>query len=106
MIVQPIALSVAPVAACHESRWPPSMITSSALSDLSDRVVGSRAFRKNTVDDIKLEHDFSAVLENATDASEVFIAHDDRRYCFVNIKTPVVERTNLPKLTTRVVNAN
>ena len=32
MIAQPMALSVAPVAACHESRWPPSMITSSALS--------------------------------------------------------------------------
>ena len=32
MIAQPIALSVAPVAECHESRWPPSITTSSALS--------------------------------------------------------------------------
>ena len=29
---QPMALSVAPVAECHESRWPPSITTSSALS--------------------------------------------------------------------------
>ena len=32
MIAQPIALSVAPVALVHESRWPPSITTSSALS--------------------------------------------------------------------------
>ena len=32
MIAQPIALSVAPVAECHESRWPPSMTISSFLS--------------------------------------------------------------------------
>ena len=30
---QPMALSVAPVAECHESRWPPSITTSSFLSD-------------------------------------------------------------------------
>ena len=29
---QPMALSVEPVAACHESRWPPSITTSPALS--------------------------------------------------------------------------
>ena len=29
---QPMALSVAPVATCHESRWPPSITTSAALS--------------------------------------------------------------------------
>ena len=32
MIAQPIALSVAPVAECHESRWPPAITTSSFLS--------------------------------------------------------------------------
>ena len=32
MIAQPIALSVAPVAECQESRCPPSITTSSALS--------------------------------------------------------------------------
>ena len=29
---EPAALSVAPVPACHESRWPPSITTSSFLS--------------------------------------------------------------------------
>src|SRR6059058_1271568 len=32
IVAQPIALSVAPVAECHESRCPPSMTTSSCLS--------------------------------------------------------------------------
>ena len=32
MIAQPIALSVAPVALAQESKWPPSITTSSALS--------------------------------------------------------------------------
>ena len=32
IVAQPIALSVAPVADCHESRWPPSITISSFLS--------------------------------------------------------------------------
>ncbi len=32
MIEDPMPLSVAPVAECHESRWPPSITISSALS--------------------------------------------------------------------------
>ena len=32
IVAQPIALSVAPVAPCHESRCPPSITTSSCLS--------------------------------------------------------------------------
>ena len=64
------------------------------------------AFGIDAVDDVELQHDFSAVVENACDASKVFIAHHDRRYHFVNVKRAVVESANLPKLTTGIVDSN
>ena len=60
IVAQPIALSVAPVAECHESRCPPSITTSSFLSragNLRDRVVRGRPFRIHRVDDVDLELD-------------------------------------------------
>src|SRR6185436_6841873 len=74
--------------------------------DLADRVVRRGAFRINTIDDIELQHHVGTVFQNATDAPEVFIAHDNGRDHFVNVKRPVVEGTNLTELTSRIINAN
>src|SRR5574338_1248298 len=77
-----------------------------SATNLCDGVVGSRTFGIDTIDDIELQHHVSAVIENTADTPEVFIAHDDRWYHFVDVEGPVVESTNLPKLTTRIVNTN
>ena len=57
------------------------------------------------VDNIELEHHFSAVVENAADAAKVFIAHHHCRKHFVNVKCLVVESTDLSKLTTSIINS-
>src|ERR1043166_1716936 len=75
-------------------------------ANLSNRVVRSRTLRIDMVNDIELEYNVSAVVENATDAAEVFVAHHHCRNYFVDIERPVVESTNLAKLTTSVVDSN
>src|SRR5262249_41380829 len=47
-----------------------------------------------------------AVVENARDAAEVFVAHDDRRHDFVDVKRLVIESANLSKLASRIVHPN
>src|SRR5215217_2964804 len=75
-----------------------------AAANLTNRIVGSGSFRIDAVHDIELKHDFGTIVENAEDTSEVFIAHDDCGYHFVNVKRAVVESTDLPKLPTGIIN--
>ncbi len=75
-----------------------------SAANLCDRVVRSRALGIDAIDDIEFEHNLGAVVQNASDAPEVFIAHHHCRNHFVNVKRLVVESTNLAKLTTRIVN--
>jgi hypothetical protein len=105
MIAQPMALSVAPVADCHESRWPPAITTSAALSlpaDLGDGVV-RRAGRVALIDDRRLELDRRAVGEDAGDAAVVLVAHHDGGDGLGDVVGPVVERDDLAVRATRVV---
>ena len=109
MIAQPIALSVAPVAECHESRWPPSITTSSFLSvpGISAIVLyGGSPFRIGAIDDVELELDRRAVGEDARDAAVVLVAHDDGRHRLGRGRRSVVERDDLAVLAARVVDAN
>src|SRR6185295_14665763 len=75
-------------------------------ANLTDRVVRRGAFGINVIDDIKFEHDFSAVIKYPADTTEVFIAHYYCRNRCVNVKCLVVESSNLSKLTTSVINSN
>src|ERR1044072_2542298 len=77
-----------------------------AAANLADRVVGSCAFRVNTIDDIKLENNFSAVIKDPADATEIFVAHHYCRYRFVDVKCLVIESAYLSNLTTGIVNSN
>src|SRR4029078_11560183 len=75
-------------------------------ANLTNRVVRSGAFGINVIDDIKLEHDFSAVIKYPADTTEVFIAHHHCRNRGDNVKCLVVESSNLSKLTASVINSN
>src|SRR6185503_1723521 len=77
-----------------------------SATNLANRVVRSTALGIDAVDDVELEHDFGAVVENTTDASEVFITHHHRRYHFVNVKRAVVESPDLSKLAPGIIDSN
>src|ERR1044071_2956997 len=77
-----------------------------ATANLTDRVVGSSALRINTIDDIKLENDFGAIIKDPADPAEVFIAHHHCRDYFVDVKCLVVESSYLSKLPACVVHSD
>ena len=82
MIAQPIALSVAPVALVQESRWPPIMTTSSALSvpGISATVTYDvLPFGKNWLENVELDRDRRGVGSDAINAAEVIGAENHRR---------------------------
>jgi len=71
-----------------------------------NRVVGSCAFGIDMVNDIELQCDISSIRQNSRDASKIFIAHDNGRHGFVDIKRAVIKGTYLAKLTAGIVHPN
>ena len=71
--------------------------------DFADRVVRGRAFGKDAIDDVEFELDRRAVGQNARDAAEILIAHDDGRDGFCDIESAVVKSADLPVLAPGVI---
>src|SRR5206468_4354727 len=77
-----------------------------ASRNLGNGVVGGSTLGIRTIDDVELEFDRSAVLEDARDAAVVLVPHDHGGHGFVRIVGRVVERDNLPVFAAGIIDAN
>ena len=83
---EPAALSVAPVPACQESRWAPSITTSPALvraRDLGERVVGGRILVVEARAHVQLQLDLHVAVHQAGQAVVLLGGHDQRGHARV-----------------------